>query len=145
MAAAIQFGITGRVMFGVQNSTTDPYLPLLVSSVTLGGKEFGVLNIVNSSSVPIVSTTATNPAAVAVATTSTTILAANANRTGFIIVNNSTVTIFVKLGSGATVADSIPIARGASWTMTGDRVYSGIITGIVASGTADVRVSEMSP
>lgn len=145
MAVAMQIGHTGRVIFGAADSATDPMLPILVTSVTLSGKQYGVLNVVNSSSAAVVSTTATQPSAISVTTSSTTILAANANRTGFIIVNNSTQTIFVKLGSGASLADSIPIARGASWTMIGDRTYSGIITAIVAAGTADVRATELSP
>lgn len=89
------------------------------------------------------STTGTESAP-SVGTSSTTILASNASRKGLMIVNNSTQTVYVRFASTATVANSIPLYRGANITWSGLNLYTGIITGIVSSGSADVRVEEFT-
>ena len=83
---------------------------------------------------------ANNPGAqVSVTTASTTILAANASRLAAIIKNMSSTTVYVKFGTGATTGsfeleeDDVLICD----------VYTGIITGIVASGSAIVSVVEV--
>jgi len=68
--------------------------------------------------------------------TATSILAANATTTGFIIYNNSDQTLF--LGSDAvTIVNGMPVVAGASYS---NDLWTGAIYGIVAAGTSDVRV-----
>ena len=76
---------------------------------------------------------------VSVGTTVTTILAANANRLACIIKNMSPTTVYIKLGSGATII-SFELEEG---DVIGTDVYTGIITGIVASGSATISVIEV--
>jgi len=78
--------------------------------------------------------------AVSVSSTSTTILSSSAARTGFIITNNSTQIVYIQFGATATVASSLPLYRGDSITIASPSIYTGVVSGIVASGTADVRV-----
>lgn len=71
-------------------------------------------------------------------TVPTLILAQRLNRVVFLIYNNSQVNIYVG-DSDLTIANGIPIARGASYTNEG---WNGAVYGIVAAGTGDVRVEE---
>lgn len=77
---------------------------------------------------------------VAVSTTVATLSASNAAKTK-VIVFNETGTLFVKLGSGATSA-------GYSYRLTGNTAleidgYTGIVTGIKATGTTNAQVTEV--
>lgn len=80
-------------------------------------------------------------AGVTVADTSTTVLAVNANRKSATIVNDSDETIYLKLGSGASLNSGIRInANGGSAKIT---EYTGIITAISTSGGKVVTVTEL--
>lgn len=84
--------------------------------------------------------TANNPGAqVSVGATSTTILAANTSRLACIIKNISSTTVYIKLGSGATTSC---FELGEDDVFITD-AYTGIITGIVASGSTTVSVIEV--
>lgn len=77
---------------------------------------------------------------VSVGNTSTTVLAANANRKEAILVNDSDEEMYLKYGSGATANSGIRLnAYGGNLVET---VYTGIITGICASGTKTITVTE---
>lgn len=71
--------------------------------------------------------------AVAATTTSTQLLAANANRNGAVINNTSTTgTLYLLYGSGTASATNCTyaIAPGAVWEMPTALVYTGQITGV---------------
>lgn len=76
--------------------------------------------------------------AVTLQATPTSILSQRLNRVVFMIYNNADVTVYVG-DSTVTIATGIPIQRGGSYTNEG---WSGEVYGIVATGTADVRVEE---
>lgn len=76
---------------------------------------------------------------VSIGITATTILAANSNRLACIIKNMSPTTVYIKLGAGATIT-SFELEEG---DIIGVDVYTGIITGIVASGSATISVIEI--
>lgn len=80
-------------------------------------------------------------AAVSVGSTATLILAANADRERALIVNNGSQTIYLGKDNTVTTANGLPLAAGAS--LEDDRT-SDAWYGIVASGTADVRVLEVA-
>lgn len=65
----------------------------------------------------------------------TLILAAQSTRTGFILVNNSAVTVYLG-GDAVTTANGLPLVSGASYS---NQDWKGAIYGIVAVGSADVR------
>jgi len=85
-------------------------------------------------------TKTTSNTAISVTTAATSIIAANTARKGLIITNNGTVPVYLGI-AGVTTANGIPLPAGASLT---DDVTTDAWYGIVASGTADVRVVEIS-
>jgi hypothetical protein len=72
------------------------------------------------------------------------IVAANANRTGLIIHNNSTATLYLKYGTGAASTSlTRQIATQTTWEMpTGNTIYTGAITGRWAATNGDAQVTE---
>ncbi len=80
-------------------------------------------------------------AAVTCAITPTTIVNAQPQRQGLLLVNNGTQTIFVGSGNPAalTTANGIPVAAGASMSFG---QYRGAMQCIVVSATADLRYME---
>ena len=96
---------------------------------------------IGSDGTPGGSATSATSTGVTVGSTSTTILASNTSRKSAVIVNDSDETIYLKLGSGATSNSGIRInANGGSATIT---KYTGIITGICASGSKVAVVTEL--
>lgn len=76
--------------------------------------------------------------------TSITLLASNANRLGAILYNPGNTTVFVKLGTAVTTTDySFPMTKGQSVEL-GQPVYTGAITGTVASGTQSINTTELT-
>ncbi len=64
-----------------------------------------------------------------------TLKAANINRLGLTIYNNSSEVLSVKLGATATLADfNFKIAVGGYWEMPSP-IYTGIVTGIWANNS----------
>ena len=76
--------------------------------------------------------------AVSVGDSATVILGVQATRTGFIIVNNSSQTVYLGT-SGVTTVNGLPLEAGASYE---NQLWTGAMYGIVAAGTADVRVED---
>lgn len=83
-------------------------------------------------------------ATVAVATTSTLLLAANKRRTYAILINTSATDVWVMLGSAATVSGGIYlVANGGSYEINRLNLWQGDIFAIHgASGTKAVNVLE---
>ena len=79
---------------------------------------------------------------VSTSTTSATLVASNSARRVAIVVNESSVVMYVKYGSTAS-ATSYSYALQASETLKEDR-YTGIITGTLASSTGTARVTELT-
>lgn len=82
------------------------------------------------------------------AASSTTLIAANANRLGAAIVNDSSAILYVKLGSSASSTSyTVMLAGTVSSIAAYYEVpfgYTGIITGIWASATGNARVTELT-
>lgn len=78
---------------------------------------------------------------VTVGSTSTTVLASNASRKAAIIVNDSDETIYLKYGTGATSNSGIRL--NANGGLVREEMYTGVITGICASGSKVVTVTEI--
>lgn len=78
---------------------------------------------------------------VTVGSTSTTVLASNASRKAAIIVNDSDETVYLKYGTGATSNSGIRL--NANGGLVREEMYTGIITGICASGSKVVTVTEI--
>ena len=78
-----------------------------------------------------------------VTTASTSILASNANRLGATIYNDAGSTCFVKLGATASATSySVQVAVGGYYEVPFQ--YTWAIDGIVSSGTATLRVTELT-
>jgi len=76
---------------------------------------------------------------VTIGDTDTEILAANEDRTSFVLVVKSTVNVFIKLGTGATV--SAPELEPGDVLSCND--YTGAVHGITAAGSGRVDVFEV--
>lgn len=74
-------------------------------------------------------------------TTATLLLAANPARATAMLVNNGTATVFLGKDATVTTTTGIPLAAGAS--LVDDR-SSDAWYGILATGTGDVRVLEVT-
>lgn len=78
-----------------------------------------------------------------VTNTNTTVLAANTNRMGATVYNESGAICYLKLGATATLtAYTLQVAVGGYYEVPFG--YNGLITGITASGTAVCRVAEIT-
>jgi hypothetical protein len=93
----------------------------------------------------------TNPATAATltnvtsSTTSKTIVAANANRRGLIVFNDSTSIMYLSYGTQTTSATafSVKIAAGASYLLDVP-LYNGAMTGVWVTATGTARVTDIS-
>ena len=81
------------------------------------------------------------PTAVSVASTATSILAANTSRKAAFIANNGTQTVYLGRDNTVTTANGLPLAAGQTWP---DDTSTDAWYGIVASGTCDVRFLEVA-
>lgn len=72
----------------------------------------------------------------------TLIIAANTWRAGLTIYNNGSVTVYVGTDSSVATSTGIPILAGGNYDFLGYQVYKGVIYGLAASATADVRYLE---
>ena len=77
--------------------------------------------------------------AVSCAATTTEIVAANPTRVSVLIYNAGSQTVYLEPTGAATTAGSMPLAAGASFE---EREFVGVINGISASGSQDLRVWE---
>jgi hypothetical protein len=119
------------------STLSDPendWVPLRVNSQ-------GALHIAGSFSTTPASTGST-PTTVSVATTSTTILAANGNRRKLILINEGTVDVFLRYSAAASTTNyNEKLLPGQRLEM--DNV-TAVVNGVVASGTCDVRPTEFT-
>ena len=136
----------------ITDTLTDNTLATLSRSVITGqttGGGGGYVNVkVNPSGALAVESTSATPDTGTVTTASvtnsnTTVLASNNNRMGATIYNEGTVDCLVKLGSTAS-ASSYTVKMIVDSYYEVPFGYTGIITGITASGTATLRVTEMT-
>ncbi|MBA3678576.1 hypothetical protein H0W80_00010 [Candidatus Saccharibacteria bacterium] len=87
--------------------------------------------------------TSGSPVSVAASATSINLLAANTQRLGASIFNDSTATLYVKMGTTAsTTSHTVQLVGGAFYELP-EPMYLGIVTGIWASATGSARISEM--
>ena len=80
-------------------------------------------------------------AAVTVASTATKILSLDRAKAGWIICNMGSSTVYLG-AAGVTTATGVPLDPTEKVASDGNTEYEGELYGIVASGTADVRVME---
>lgn len=74
---------------------------------------------------------------------STTLLAANANRLGAVVFNPLSVNLFVNMHGAAAATDAtVCIGPRGSWNVPFN--YTGALTGVLASGSGDVAVTELT-
>lgn len=96
----------------------------------------------DQSSIPVTfgGTALATVTSVSVSTTVATLSASNSAKTKVVVYNESG-TLFVKLGSGATSASySYRLTANSTLEIDG---YTGIVTGIKASGTSNAQVTEV--
>lgn len=75
--------------------------------------------------------------------TNVTLLAANGNRAGVILVNDSTSTLFLKYGATATSSSyTYQIGAGVTWEMPAP-IYSGKIDGIWSAANGNAVITEV--
>lgn len=76
---------------------------------------------------------------------STTLLAANANRLGAIIYNDSTAILYVAYaGTASTTAYTVQVPSQALFELPTQPDYTGIITGVWAAANGAARVTELT-
>ena len=82
----------------------------------------------------------------ALATTSFTVLAANTNRLGVFITNDTSAWVHVALsGTTSTTAFTVKLAPESYWELpVGAVVYTGIITGIASATGGNLKVTELT-
>jgi hypothetical protein len=78
--------------------------------------------------------------------TSTTLLASNASRTGFMLMNDSTSILYVKFGTTASATSfTVKLAAGDYYELVGAGCYTGRIDGIWSvDSTGAARLTELS-
>jgi hypothetical protein len=125
--------------------------PLPAGTNTIGklaanvGVNIGTVDVngtISIGALELVGATALTPVVIVAAISSVTLAAANANRVGCIIFNNSTARLYVRMEAGATTTNwCFIIEAGGYWEMP-RRYHVGIITGVWASATGDAHVTE---
>jgi hypothetical protein len=73
-----------------------------------------------------------------------TLLAANTDRIGVLVVNDSTATLYLKYGATATSSSyTVKMEPGSYWEMP-QPIYTGIIDGIWSSANGAARITELT-
>lgn len=104
--------------------------------------ELKISGTITAESAPVYSTGSTQ-SSVSVTNSNTTILASNVARLGATIYNEGSAVCYMKLGSTAsTTSYTMQIASGGYYEVPFN--YTGIITGITSSGTAQLRITELT-
>ena len=82
--------------------------------------------------------------AITVTTTATIILPANGRRRSCLINNNGSAILYIGFDSTVTSVTGMPVLAGGFWINSGETdAFRGVIYGIAASGTLDVRFEEV--
>lgn len=90
------------------------------------------------------SVTATgSPAQVASSDTVVTLMAANTDRVGLLVHNDSTAVLYLKFGSGASATDYTVRMVSQAYYECPYPVYRGVVTGIWASANGNAYVTEL--
>lgn len=111
-------------------------------SVKQGGKAVDIGSVTGILETSTSGRVTSTVARVATGTVSFTLAAANATRLWAFFFNESG-TLKIKLGDACSATDyTTSVGAGRSWEMA--TPYSGIITGILSSGTGNCQVSEVS-
>ncbi len=80
---------------------------------------------------------------VASSTSAVTILAANANRKGFLVVNDGTATLYLKFGTAAAATSfTVKLSAGQTYESQTNN-YKGIVTGLWDTANGAARVTEL--
>lgn len=93
-------------------------------------------------SIPINEQRSATLTTVATSGTSTTLLSQNKSRIGAIIINDSSVILYLKFGATASSTSyTVSLAAGATYEVPYQ--YNGRIDGILASSTGTARITEV--
>ena len=138
---------TGATMgyYETTGTTAEPFnVPMVwqassLSYVSLKADAGGNLSIVTGN--PTIAPA--SPATYAVTNSSTTAVAANANRTSLVITNVGGVTVFFGLGAAAVSNSGIALVPSGSWTMDRYTFTTSAITAICASAST-LAIQEFS-
>lgn len=84
-----------------------------------------------------------NVSTVSATTSTATLAAANTNREGLYIFNDSTATIYVKLGTSASTTDYTFVMYENGYYEMPLPVYTGAVTAVWASATGQARITEL--
>lgn len=113
-------------------------------SIKVGdGTDLLVINSDGSINSTSVNASTADVTSVNVTTSSTQLLAANVNRKAVIIFNDSGANIYVKYGTGATTTSFTWRVANNGVLEIYNNIYNGVIHAVRASGTGDVRVTEV--
>lgn len=85
-----------------------------------------------------------NPLSVKVTDKVTQVLDYSPDRQNVLITNNSSVICYIGLSEGVTPDNGMPLAELDVFSIDKDNPYSGPLYAITSSGTADLRVMEVS-
>lgn len=73
-----------------------------------------------------------------------TLAAANLNRRGLIIFNDSTADLYIKYGAAASLTSfSYKVPTGGTFEMQDGSVYTGVVDGIWSAANGNARVTEL--
>lgn len=138
-------GTFGIATAGSAHITTGPQMMVSdgTNAVRLKGTTAGSAYVTGETVAAL-----TTQSSISVTSTRTTLIASNAARKGFIIVNQGTAAIYV--GNGAVVDGSTAIANGGTYisgyggSIDGTQMcgYTGIISAVAATGTQIITVME---
>ena len=81
--------------------------------------------------------------AVSVGTSATLIKAAKSDRVSLKITNGGTETVYIGFDSGVTTSNGFPILTQDVLDFSGNDLYTGVVYGIVGTGSSDVRYLEL--
>lgn len=89
------------------------------------------------------SSSANAPSSVTVSSVSTSIIAANADRKGLVLINNGTKDCFLGIGTAALLNNGILLkANGGTWIMDPETFTTQAINGITSSSTTTMLIQE---
>lgn len=146
-------GVTPRDDNGVPvlslwNDATGKPIPAHVGATVTGadGNTYGKLDVDVTVTVPVSTSSTGTKSNVGSSASSVTILAANANRKGATIYNDSTQILYLDLSGGTASSSSYSTQVGSQqlFELPGPTIYTGLITGIWASANGNARVTEFS-
>lgn len=138
-ASGVEIGITGSALIVDGSAVTQPIsaasLPLPTGAATEA-----TLAALNGKSSPASAALSS----VAASVTSVSVLASNAARKGFVLVNDSASIAYVAFAASATTTAFTYLLRANSVVESPNWVYTGAISAIWVSAVGSLRVTELS-